>query len=327
MKDAALSVFFGPGREICPRKAVILRKRDRHSADGAEADRAMSLFQQPRNSETETLPVLCRHAYYELNSGFERHFHDAVEIIAVVTGEMKCTADNRTYMLKSGDIVLFNPYTIHSGYTTAENTMQLCITFALSDVLDYHNSFLETCAELLNNGQYLFDECYFAGMEDNDVLLRHILNLYGNQIKAQSAVTQTTILAELYAILAILFEKHYRVFSAGSPQNRDREFIRNFLAYLQENYSRPITTSDAARALFLSTSRFSYLIKRHLGCNFTRYLCQYRIECAIKKHAGSNCTIKDLSESVGFTDYCSFSRAFKAYTGFSPGVYFKKRKG
>ena len=288
----------------------------------------MSLYQRPNNYKEETLPVLCRYAYYnKMNSGFERHFHDAVEIIAVLSGEMKCTADNRTYLMKRGDIVIFNPYTIHSGYTTAENTVHLCITFELSDVLDYRNSVLEACADRLNSGQYLFDECCFAGTESNDVLLRHLLKIYENYSLLQSPVGQATILSELYGIIAILFDKHYHKLSDTSPHKRDRQFISDFLAYLQENYCKPITISDAAQALFMSTSRFSCLIKQHLGCNFSKYLRQYRIECAIKTFTDSNRAIKDISEAVGFSDYCYFSHAFKAYTGFSPGVYFKKRKG
>ena len=287
----------------------------------------MSLFQKPRNQETETLPVLCRHAYYALNSGFERHFHDAVEIIAVVSGEMKCTADNRMYILKSGDILLFNPYTIHSGYTTAENTMHICITFSLSDVLNYHNSVLKTSADSLNNGQFVFDECFLVGMEDSETLFKHVNNLYNHNIMTQSPFTQATILSELYSILSLLFERHYHESTVKSSQKRSRQFITDFMGHLQENYSNSITISDAANALYLSTSRFSYLIKQHLGCSFTNYLCHYRIECAIKMFAESNCTIKELSEKVGFTDYCYFSHAFKIYTGFSPSLYFKKRKG
>lgn len=286
----------------------------------------MSLFEKPKNLENENLPVLCRHAYYKLHDGFSKHYHDNVEIITVVTGEMKCTADNRTYILKSGDIILFNPYTVHSGYTTAENTKHICITFTLSDVLNYHDSALGSSADLLTKGHYLFDEYYPAEQEENSTFFQHILTLYEHNLKLQSPANQMIILRELYSILAILFAKHYHPSSGKPLQKRNKQFMQNFSTYLQENYAKPITTNDAAQALFMSTSRFSYLVKQYFGCNFTKYLRQYRIENAIKNFSDSDCTIKEIAEAVGFTDYYYFSHAFKEYTGFSPASYFKKQR-
>lgn len=286
----------------------------------------MPLYLVTEKSDAPTLPVNCREWYHELYEGFSSHYHDAVEMIAVTAGEMKCTADNHNYILKSGDIVLFNPYSIHAGYTTAENTVYLCLTFVLSDVLDYRRSVLKSCIGLLDSGHYLFDAYYPAGEEDSERIMGHIRRLH-QHLNTQSPAAETVVLCELYSILSVLFENHYRENPDKALQKRSKQFMQNLSVYLKENYHKPITSADAAQALFMSTSYFSHLVKQHFGLSFSGYLRQYRIECAIKNFTDSGCTVKEIAESVGFTNYCYFSHVFKAYTGTAPSVYFRKRKG
>lgn len=284
----------------------------------------MSIYEKTKRTENENLPVLCRLGWYDIYHGFEKHYHNAVEIIAMLSGEMKCTIDNRIYMLKRGDTVLINPYSVHSGYVTAENSTHLVLTLTLSDVLNYHNSAVETCANHLENGQCFFDEYLPADQEENNIFYQHILSLY-EHIQNQDPASEMVVMGEVYNILSMLFEKHYHTESDRLLHKINKQFMQQFSEYLEENYAKPITTSDAAQALFMSPSRFSYLIKQHFGYSFTQYLCQYRIDYAIKHYSESNCSIKEIAKAVGFGNYCYFTRTFKEYMGITPAVYFKKK--
>jgi AraC-like DNA-binding protein len=285
----------------------------------------MSDFEKTGRSATENLPVFCRFGYYAYHKGFSGHYHDAVEIIAVLTGEMRCTAGDRIITLKRGELALFNPYTIHAGYMTAENTSHLVLTFVLSDVLNFKNSAAESCADLLENGRCAFDEYYPADREDSAVLFGHVRQIY-ERLKIRSPVSETAVCSELYALLSVLFSGHYHAVSGKSRQKLNKQFMRGFSDYLRENYKKPIRTEDAAHALFLSPSRFSFLVKQHFGCSFTQYLRQYRIDRAIQLFPESEKTLKGIAEAVGFTDYPYFSHTFKGYTGITPAAYFKIQK-
>ena len=279
----------------------------------------MPLYLITEKSDKPTLPVNCREFY----DGFCQHYHDTLEIIVVTAGEMKCTADERTYILKSGDIILFNPHVIHSGIVTEENTVYLRLIAVLSDVLEYPNSVLKFCANRLQNGYYMFDEYYPGGQESSGKIVEHTRRLFQNQ-KTESPASETIVLCELYGILSVLFEKHYHENTEYALKKRCRQFFMDLSLFLKENYHKPITVNDAAQALFMSTSRFSHLMQQYLGISFSIYLRQYRIERAIQKYTASCCTIKEIVESVGFTDYCYFSHVFKEYMGITPSVYFKK---
>ncbi len=52
-----------------------------------------------------------------------------------------------------------------------------------------------------------------------------------------------------------------------------------------------------------------------------RFLMEYRIERACALLADTNCSVQEISNSVGFEDPFYFSRAFKEVKGLSPRQY------
>jgi len=286
----------------------------------------MSYFLKMEKSEEWALPVSCRLWEQVGSDDCSQHYHDAMEIIAMLDGEMECTADSGTYRLKNGDILLFNPYSVHSINNTRENAKYLCLFLGLSEIFNFHNSILSMHGEYLENAQSRFDEYFSADTEDGRFLFEYIQRLYG-QMNNRTPAGEAAVLGEIYCILSVLFERHYQKNPENGNLNRSKQFMQKLSDYLKDNYYKSITTNDAAQALFMSSSRFSHLMQQYFGLNFSKYLRRYRIDCAIKNFSDSNCTIKEISEAVGFTDYCYFSHAFKEYIGTSPSVYFKKRKG
>ncbi len=272
-----------------------------------------------------TLPVNCSLCQLQPHEGFFEHYHDAMEIIAVVQGSMDCTADSRSCSLGVGDVIVFNPYTVHSGFMTAKDTEYLCLTFLLSEVLNFPDSVLSRCVDSLETGQNVFDERYPAGGEDSAALFGHMERLY-RDLRSGTPESEVSVLTELYGIFGILFGRHYRVNTESSVRKKSLKFLRQLSAYMAAHYWQPITTETAAQALFMSTSHFSHVIRQNFNLSFSEYLRKYRLNCAMRYGTDTPKSVRQISEAVGFTDYAYFSRAFKEYTGVAPGVYFSKRK-
>ncbi len=58
-----------------------------------------------------------------------------------------------------------------------------------------------------------------------------------------------------------------------------------------------------------------------------RFLLEYRIERACTLLVTTNCSIQEISNSVGFEDPFYFSRAFKDVKGMSPRQYANEKRG
>jgi YesN/AraC family two-component response regulator len=138
--------------------------------------------------------------------------------------------------------------------------------------------------------------------------------------------SELDVLSSVFRIFEILFSRHYTENPKGASYKKNARFMQTLSQYLAQHYAEPITAKDAAKAHFISASRFSHLIRQNFGVSFSNYLCRQRIVYAIKNYASSELSVKDIATAVGFNDYCYFSRSFKKYVGQSPAFYFKKWK-
>ena len=93
--------------------------------------------------------------------------------------------------------------------------------------------------------------------------------------------------------------------------------------YVEAHLSERITVSDIAAQFWVSPSTFSQLFKKKMGVSFYRYVTQRRLLEA-KMLIRSGIPMDQVSISVGFQDYSTFYRAFKAEFGQSPAQFRKE---
>ncbi|TDP90096.1 AraC family two component transcriptional regulator [Halanaerobium saccharolyticum] len=98
------------------------------------------------------------------------------------------------------------------------------------------------------------------------------------------------------------------------------EIIETVKDYIDENYKEDISLEDVADYISFSKYYLSKLFKEVEGINYKDYLIKVRMEEA-KKRLKNGDKIKVVACEVGYSDRNYFSRAFKKYTGISPGKF------
>jgi AraC-like DNA-binding protein len=98
--------------------------------------------------------------------------------------------------------------------------------------------------------------------------------------------------------------------------------INNIRSYMEENFADPeLSLSSLSDQFHVHASHLSRAFKEELGEKFVDYLAKIRMEQA-KKLLGSNVhSVQDIAVKVGYTHAISFIRAFKKYSGITPGDY------
>lgn len=115
-----------------------------------------------------------------------------------------------------------------------------------------------------------------------------------------------------------------RMQAACGQEAEDEDVFTRMLSYVQLHYRDPnISTSVLVDRFCLSQSSVSRLFKQRNDRGFLECLHRLRIEKARELLLDSSLTVAEVSAMAGYTNVLTMTRAFKRYTGGTPGSFRK----
>jgi AraC-like DNA-binding protein len=170
----------------------------------------------------------------------------------------------------------------------------------------------------LQNIARLNDKEYVIDLEDVDY--------FYNTIKEMLRISGTTLSSSLF-IQGYLHHILAKLVSDGENRNISNPHHLSYslqaMNYFDKNYSDNLQINDIAKFLGLHPNYLSTIFKQETGVTPKEYLIQLRIKKARELLEQTNYPINVISNSVGYSDQLTFSRAFKTVTGKSPKEYRK----
>ena len=97
--------------------------------------------------------------------------------------------------------------------------------------------------------------------------------------------------------------------------------VKYAIAYLQQNYTRPISRQELASAVGVSKDYLSHIFQKELSLSAWEYLNRYRILQAKTLLRNTDDSITVIAGQVGFDDLSYFNRVFHKQVGCSPRTY------
>ncbi|AZN39954.1 AraC family transcriptional regulator [Paenibacillus albus] len=97
--------------------------------------------------------------------------------------------------------------------------------------------------------------------------------------------------------------------------------VEQTIQYMQANFQDPITVMQLANLANVPSWQYTAIFKELTGKKPLDYLTELRINLAKEWLTGTESTLREIAEQVGFTDEYYFSRRFRLITGFSPRQY------
>jgi signal transduction histidine kinase/DNA-binding LacI/PurR family transcriptional regulator/AraC-like DNA-binding protein len=116
---------------------------------------------------------------------------------------------------------------------------------------------------------------------------------------------------------------HRALFDDDALPQQTSALVKRAVAYLHQNYTRPLARWEIAGAIGVSEDYLSRVFHRELGLSPWDYLNRYRIEQAKRLLRQTNNTIGAIASQVGFKDQLYFSRVFRKMTNLSPSAFRK----
>ena len=123
----------------------------------------------------------------------------------------------------------------------------------------------------------------------------------------------------LYQLLNIVARKY--ALRRGNVSKKGESRINDACKKIYENIKDPPSVSELAAECCLSESRFIHLFREVTEHSYTDFVITIRVEKAKELLLGTNMSVRDISEAVGFDDQNYFSRCFRKKEGVSPREY------
>ena len=246
------------------------------------------------------------------------HYHQDVEIIYVLQGEIRLKNVCHNYVLKEGDIFTNSGHEVHGLTATDKTNVVAIIQISNRFFTQYFPTLTKACFM-----SYVKDDKYMRMDALRKMLLSILLDYARRSFNYKRTCTEQMIevvnyLNRYFNLFA--FEGQVVVnFKSNNPVAVER--ISRIINYIYENHASRISLKDLAEKEHLSTFYLSHLIHDCIGMNFKEFLCFARIEMSEIPLLETDRKISTIAKDVGFSTTSYYEKFFTKWFGHTPAEY------
>ena len=242
---------------------------------------------------------------------FSYHYHDFHKVIIFLSGKAAYHIEGKSYYLKPWDILLVNRHAIPNPEIDFSVPYERFVLWIRDDIKS---------TELLRCFQKAIDRSYNLIRLDSDTQekLKQLLyeleaalkdEKFGSELLGSALFTQFMVYVN-----RIFLEKQY-IYDARSYSSDSQ--IEELLRYINHNLTEDLSIETLARKYYLSKYHMMRKFKEETGYTIHNYIISKRLLLARTKISEGTPILK-ASQLSGFSDYTTFSRAYKKQFGTAP---------
>lgn len=254
--------------------------------------------------------------YNNQPEGYALHAHEALEVFICIQNDYQINANNKTYILKEGDILIIPPLMSHE-YINDKTGIRFIYLIELSNFFKSHD---------YKSIEPLFFDAFLCNMKTCPDIYETVYRLFMemNAVYFTNANFWETIVYDKIYQVFIEISKHseFLMSEEFESSSHSTSRINALLKYIDVNYSEEISTERAAEYTGFSKYHFLRLFKLQTGYTFHEYLTIKRISKA-ESLLATDIPITEIAFQTGFNTLPSFCRTFKKYKNYSPSDYKK----
>jgi len=109
----------------------------------------------------------------------------------------------------------------------------------------------------------------------------------------------------------------------GHPLPTPYRALSKLVDHIHDNVDKTLSVDELARLAGMSISTLERRFRSHLGTSPKRFILHAKIAAACDRLLGTPLTVGEISESLGYQEHASFTRAFSSVMHMSPTAYRK----
>ncbi len=244
--------------------------------------------------------------------------HEEIELKYFYEGTSTLLIGSQTIVAQPGDLVVINPYELHSTIHQGGDRGKYQILMMDPDFfLNGSTGGLDLRSMIIGKG--LTFQTLVRGDPRISDMMGRIIEAY----EKKAPHWQFTVRAVLLELFVLLLQEYSKELPGeGDGDFRCFETVEPAIRRIREGYASPITVDELATLCNVSKCHFCRVFRKATGQSAMRYLTEYRLKIADLMLSGSGSSVGAIAEQCGFEDEGYFCRCYKAHYGITPG---KKR--
>lgn len=229
------------------------------------------------------------------------HSHSILEMLYIISGDGQIVIGSEQRDIRENQFVIIPPHLMHTEISSKDRPLEyLCLGISNITVLSADESF-DPVADLGNSRDDVFS------------LIR---NIYREMQRKQGGY-EMMARSCFYRLMVLLIRN--RVLEMGvSEEKLIRSNIADAKEYIDIHYAEQFSLDTLASVANLSKYHLIREFSSAVGSSPMEYLLSKRVTEAKNLLAGTELSISDIAESVGFSSGSYFSQRFRLVTGMTP---------
>lgn len=241
------------------------------------------------------------HSRIQSFESWDFHFHKSFELLYVISGQVVCTVNNKTDVLREGEFAMCLSNEIHAGHSVGDTVFWTCF-FSANFIRDFGKLVAD------KEGDGFKFRC-------GEPLLKYFESVFLKDAQAD-------IFAKKACLYALCGEYLNQIHLTEKSKTKSG-VVSEIVDFVSANYMNKIRLSDVSELLNYDYHYVSRLFKSLFNMSFNDFVNVYRLERATEL-LNEDKKLVDIAYESGFQSVRSFNESFKHYFGISPTEY-KKR--
>ena len=260
------------------------------------------------------------------------HWHDALEIIWVIEGEIAIKESNLLCHLKQGDVYVVNYNETHKIATDANPAIIAVV----------HIDYRYFSKYIPNLKEVSFSHYFFSKNLDLEVALENCRNFIKEiyplvrkqsfsekQNKKIESIANSFLSLLVDTFQYVYYEKHeggYRDLLNKNDGLSKEQLARlhRLTHYIYTNCHDKLMLDDIAKTEYYSKFYVSHFIKKAYGLSYQETLCLSRIMISERLLIGTDYNMDIIAAMVGFSTRNQYCQQFKKWHGIAPSKFRKE---
>lgn len=260
---------------------------------------------------------LKQYVYYI--SAYNYNWHDAMELLIVLKGEIEVSINGENYILAEDDLIIINSNVGHATLAREPNSIAMVIHLNPIYFSCYYNDYHLLNFTCISNPKTRNHDSF---MQIRKLASEMIEVIGGN--KPSERIYFESLLQQLTVTLVTHFPPIEITSMEMTSNKKKTAVVQKIIQYVEKNYRNKMSLEELSKVSGYHKSYISQMIKQYLGINYYEYLTRIRLREATYDLVDLEKKISDIALNHGFSDVKSFNTAFKSSFGKTPSDYRKQ---